>query len=54
LPDFDKLVCTLRNSLPQGNLLPIITATDDGEIYLFYENKYFSKEENDGKLTNKD
>lgn len=51
LPDFDKLICTLRNSLPQGNLLPIITATNDAEIYLFHENKYFSKEENDGKIT---
>jgi hypothetical protein len=51
LPDFDKLVYALRNSFPKGNLLPIITITKDTEIYLFYKNKYFSKEENDEKLT---
>lgn len=50
LPDFDKIVYALRNSLPQGNLLPIIATTKDREIYLFYKNKYFSKKENKKKL----
>jgi len=45
LEDFDKIIWTLRNSLPQGNLLPFITVTEDAETYLYYENKYFLKRE---------
>lgn len=44
LGDFDKIVHALRTSLPDGDRLPFVTATDDAETYLYGDNKYFSPE----------
>ena len=47
--DFDRFVFDIRSSLPDGDRLPFIIETEAAEKYLFIDNLYFSKEENEKK-----
>lgn len=50
MEDIDRIVHLLRCSIPQGDVLPIIVVGEHQEQYLFHENKYFTKEDNQRRL----
>jgi hypothetical protein len=47
MEDIDHIVYILRSSIPHGDKLPFNTLGEDQERYLFHENKYFTKKENE-------
>lgn len=51
MEDIDHIVHVLRSSIPHGDELSIIVVGEDQERYLFHDNKYFTKEENERILT---
>lgn len=51
MEDIDRIVHALRYSIPHGDEFPIIVVGVHQEQYLFHDNKYFTKEENERKLT---
>jgi HEPN domain-containing protein len=51
--DIDRIVHLIRSSIPHGDELPIIVVGEHQERYLFHDNEYFTKEDNEPKLTNK-
>jgi hypothetical protein len=51
--DIDRIVHLLRSSIPHGDKLPIIVVGEHQEQYLFHDNEYFTKEDNEQRLLNK-
>ncbi len=53
MKEIDQVVFHLRSSIPQIGDFPIKVVGEEQERCLFHENKYFTKEENERKMSDK-